>query len=232
MALITPGESPGFGLAFPNSDSDGSMTSAWARTDMMQGHDSESLPYFNQWPDMSQVGHLLSPQASLHRIQLDDSATNGASSVLSDYSFLLAACNRMHEYCKPRPGTAVNTMYIDHDLLSTMAKTCAAAASAAGPRDTSTQQKSATAALVSATLFKVLELCDVVVSRLSKRSPTDPRPRIEELSTLKHLDLVLLQAKVSFTLEDQHSGVQKSVELHRAIMSLVDKDFGNWHWYD
>ncbi|EME86738.1 uncharacterized protein MYCFIDRAFT_77440 [Pseudocercospora fijiensis CIRAD86] len=186
---------------------------------------SHSLPKTSAWPRANMAGvpaYPLSPPASLgpspsnESIDLDDLGFESA----------LQVCKKLDEYCQ-YIAHPVFMPSVEHEVFSVMARICTVAASKAPAAS-----HCPAAALILAAILKVLELCGLIVAKLSRQPPASPLGggSMESMFLLKKIDLLLLQTKVFLAQIEHHAGVQKAVELHRHIETTVQTDYPAMAW--
>lgn len=179
-------------------------TSAWPRTNMA------GMPAYPMSPTPS-----TGPSPANESLDLDDLGFDSA----------LQVCKKLDAYCQCI-GHPVFIPSIDHEVFSVMARICTVAASKAP-----TASHCPAAALILAAILKVLELCGLIVAKLSRQPPPSPMGgNMESVFLLKKIDLLLLQTKIFLSQIEHHAGVQKAVELHRHIESTLQNDYPTMAW--
>ncbi|KAF7187561.1 hypothetical protein HII31_11094 [Pseudocercospora fuligena] len=169
----------------------------------------------------SMPAYPLSPPASL------GPSPSNESMDLEELSFDMAlqVCKKLDEYCQ-YIAQPVFMPSVDHEVFGVMARICTLAASKAPAAS-----HCPAAALILAAILKVLELCGLIVAKLSRQPPASPLGgSMESMFLLKKIDLLLLQTKVFLSQIEHHAGVQKAVELHRHIEHTVQNDYPAMAW--
>lgn len=136
----------------------------------------------------------------------------------------LDICRRLDECCRQIGGWAFLPSN-NHEMFDLASRLCSA---------TTTRGHCPAAALIMAGVLKGVELCGLIVARLSHPTPLACSPSAADQTghffLLQRIDLLLLQSKVFLVRAGQAAGAQKAVELHQHIESTLARDFAGWTW--
>lgn len=198
-------------------------TTAFSYADMTPGSfpKAHHIPPPNSWSSSSAC-FPLTPPSTLVLSPFGDVNENEDSG----FDSTLQLCKKLDEYCQQVAHPAFMPSS-DHEVFALVSRLCTAETSKGGA-----SSHCPSAALTMAAILKVLELCGLVVAKLSRLTPPPPGspPHVEHVFLLKKVDLLLLQTKVFLTQAGQQAGVQKALELHEHIESTIQKDYPSVTW--
>ncbi|SMR55849.1 unnamed protein product [Zymoseptoria tritici ST99CH_1A5] len=184
---------------------------------------SDSYSTFGSMPDMSHGS-----------FQSRSIPSSTAATTDNDVSFdtTMQLCKDLHEYrshVSRRPSFSPS---VHHNLFHDMLRMCTAATNMP-PQNTSGPACPATA-LVLAAMLQFLDVCGLIISRLSDSSSmsTPASTHLENMFLLRKMDLVLLPTKLFLSDKGHHAGVARAQALHHEIEAVISNEYPQLAWGD
>lgn len=142
-----------------------------------------------------------------------------------DFKVFLQLCRDLDHCCYyiREPDYNVDKIYT---VLTSMESGCAMAIKATPSSSTS---YGASTALVLAALYKVFEMCEAFLRRMSGPEMAHDGHNLQVLLLLKRLDVVLLQAKIFLTRIGRWDAAEKAKQIHNWVDSLIKHHNQNWN---
>ena len=178
---------------------------------------------FNGFLDMLQDNSTTQPSSAL---------TSCSSAVTEDdigFDSSMQLCRELQEYCHYVSHRPSFTPSVYHNVFHDLLRMCTAASNMPP-----TAGHCPTAALVLAAMLKFLELCTLIISRLSENPVNSAMgaAHLQNMFLLKKMDLVLLPTKLYLAGKGHQAGVQKAQDLHHQIESTIIKEYPQLAWGD